>query len=209
MRSADFIQADVIQPKTNTKSHTSAYSKQTPKKTKNAKSLLKEPELNLQQFKIASNDLPVGLALHKVIYNEKGVAVDFVPLEVNHVYEEILGFKKEQILWKKAGQYFLEIKKEAVDWIEILGRVAATRVPEYFQIYCSTKEKYFQVYVYSPKKGYCISLLMDITRQGNNGANRLERKKAEQKLANAEKRSAKVTEKLESLNKKAIAQKSK
>jgi PAS domain S-box-containing protein len=188
VNSIDLVEQKFLKSKKKDKRTPLKCSKQTLNKYKNPKSLFKEPELNLQQFKIASNDLPVGLALYKIIYDEKGVAIDFIPLEVNRAYEEIFGVKKEQIIWKKAAQYYPEIKKEAVDWIGIFGKVAATRVPECFQAHCASKEKYFQVYIYSPKKGYCVSLFIDTTKQINNGSNRLEQKKEEQKLANAEKR---------------------
>lgn len=159
-------------------------SKQTLTKDKNNdKGLFEELGLSSQQFKILSKDLPLGLALYKIVYDEKGTSVDFIPLEVNRGYERILGVKREQIVWKKVAKLYPKIKSEPVDWIGIYGRVATTGSPELFEVRCPPKVNYYQVYVYSPKKGYCVSAFMDITEQKKKTQRDLaERKKAEVEL---------------------------
>jgi PAS domain S-box-containing protein len=70
-----------------------------------------------------------------------------------------------------------------VDWIGIYGRVATTGSPELFEARCPPKVNYYQVYVYSPNNGYCVSAFMDITEQKNKAAQEFaERKKAEVEL---------------------------
>ena len=151
--------------------------------------LLEELGISSQQFKILFNNLPQGLALYKMVYNEKGAPVDFIPLEINKAYERILGVKREQIVWKKVAQLYPKIKADPVDWIGVYGRVATTGVPEHFEACCPPKDNCYQVCVYSIKKGYCVSVFMDITGQKKKTAQELaERKKAEQELVFAEKR---------------------
>jgi PAS domain S-box-containing protein len=159
-------------------------SKQTCTKHKNNdRGLFEELGLSSQQFKILFHDLPFGLALYKIVYDKEGTPVDFIPLEVNRGYERILGLKREQIVRKQVAKLYPKIKSELVDWTGIYGKVATTGSPELFEAHCPPKDNYFQVYVYSPKKGYCISAFMDITEQKNKATQELaERKKAELEL---------------------------
>jgi hypothetical protein len=83
---------DFAHPKAKRQMTPSKNSKQNLTKEKNNdKGFFEELGLTSQQFKILFHDLPLGLALYKIIYDEKGTPVDFIPLEVNRGYEQILG----------------------------------------------------------------------------------------------------------------------
>ena len=70
-----------------------------------------------------------------------------------------------------------------MDWIGIYGKVATTGVPGQLEIYCEPADKWYQMYAYSPKKTYFISVFMDITEQKKRIAKELEeQKKSEQQL---------------------------
>jgi PAS domain S-box-containing protein len=126
--------------------------------------------------------------LYKMVYDEKGTPVDFIPLESNKAYDDIHSFKRERI-GKKATEFNPKIKDDLIDWIGIYARVATTGVPEHFEGYCKPMDKWYQIYVYSPKKTYFVSVFMDITEQKKKNARELEeQKKWEQQLVISEKR---------------------
>ena len=153
-----------------------------------SKSLLDELGISSQQFKILFDDLPQGLALYKMVYDEKGKPVDFILLESNKTYDKIHSFKKRQIR-KKATRLNPKIKKDPIDWVGVYGRVATTGVPEFFEAYGKSQDKWYQVYAYSPKKTYFASLFMDITEQKKRNAKELEKQERwEQRLVISEKR---------------------
>ena len=71
----------------------------------------------------------------------------------------------------------------------IFGKVASTGVPKHFETYCKPVDKWYQIYIYSPKKTFFVSVFMDITEQKKKAAHELEKqKKSEQQLILSEKR---------------------
>ena len=118
----------------------------------------------------------------------KGEPVDFILLESNKAYDNIHSFKRERI-GKKVTQFNPKLKNDLIDWIGIYGKVATTGVPAQFEIYGKPQNKWYQVYTYSPKKTYFISVFMDITEQKKRTAKEFEeQKKSEQQLIISEKK---------------------
>jgi PAS domain S-box-containing protein len=154
----------------------------------NSRDLLEELGISSQQFRILFDNLPQGVALYKMVFDKYGAPVDFILLESNKVYDHIQSFKRQRIR-KKATQFNPKIKDDSVDWIGVYGRVATTGVPEHFEAYCKPQDKWYQVYVYSPKKTYFVSVFVDITEQRQINAIVLEeRERWEQQLVISEKR---------------------
>ncbi len=154
----------------------------------NGKDLLEELGISSQQFKILFNNLPQGVGLYKMVCDEKGAPIDFILLVSNKVYDDIHSYKRQR-MEKKATQFNSNIKNGQIDWIGVYGRVATTGVPEYFEAYGKSQDKWYQVYVYSPKKTYFVSIFMDITEEKNKNARELEKQERwEQQLVMSEKK---------------------
>ena len=119
----------------------------------------------------------VGIALSKTVYDENGVPVDFIMLEVSPSYEKMFSVKRKLIILEKATQVNSVLTAFTGEWIEICGRVAKTGSSEQYEVYLRSQDKWYQVYSYSPKKDFVISVFMDLS----------ERKKAEQQFVNSEK----------------------
>ena len=105
--------------------------------------LLEELGVSSQQFKILFGKLPQGVVLYKMIYDEEGKPIDFIPLESNKGYENIQRLRGEQI-GKRATQFNPKIKDYTVDWTMIYGRIAATGMPEQCEIYCEPANKWYE-----------------------------------------------------------------
>ena len=152
------------------------------------KDFLEELGVNSQQFKTIFDNLPQGVALYKMIYDQKGNPVDFILLESNKYYDEIHHFKRDRIV-KKPTQFNPKIKDDPIDWITVYGRVATTGVPKHFETYSKPQDKWYKIYVYSPKKTFFVSVFMDITKQKKRAARELEeQKKSQQQLTVSEKK---------------------
>jgi PAS domain-containing protein len=183
---------DIAQSKANKQMPPLIHSSQTPSKIKKfidvSKGFLEELGVNSQQFKILFDNLPQAVVVYKMVYDQKGKPVDFIPLESNRVNDNIHSFKRERI-GKRATEFNPKIKDDPVDWIGVYGRVATTCVPEYFETYCKPDDKWYQIYIYSPKKTFFVSVFMDITEQKKRAAHELaEQIKSEQQLLFSEKR---------------------
>ena len=183
---------DVTQPKANKQRLPLIHSSQTLHKIKKlsdeSKDFLEELGVNSQQFKTLFDNLPQGVAVYKMIYDQKGKPIDYVLLEGNKSYKRIYGFKRKR-LDKKAAPFNARHKNGQIDWINVYGKVATTGDPDYFETFYKPADKWLQVYVYCPKKTFFVSVFMDITQQKKKAAHELsEQKKAEQQLLFSEKK---------------------
>jgi PAS domain S-box-containing protein len=133
---------------------------------KKSRKALLESEKKLSSLYSAMSD---GLAIHEVIYDNSGNAVDYFINDVNPAFEQITQLKKENTIGRKATEVF-SVKK--APYLEIYTRVASTGKSASFETYFPPMNKYFQVSVFSPEKGKFATVFQDIS----------ERKAAEEKL---------------------------
>lgn len=124
---------------------------------------LEELGVSGQQFKTLFDSLPQGIALYKMIYNSKGSPIDFILLESNKVYDRFHHFQRNDRNGNNATDFKSKIKNDNVDWIAVLGRVDTSCIPEQFETYLESEDKWYQIFVYSPKKSFFVSIFMDIT----------------------------------------------
>jgi two-component system sensor kinase FixL len=104
------------------------------------------------------------------------------------VYNDIHYFKRERI-GRLATEFNPQIKDDPADWIGVYGRVADTCVPENFETYFESENKWYQIYIYSPKKTFFVSVFRDITEQKKRATHEFEEQtKSEQQLSFSEKK---------------------
>ncbi|HVO74359.1 MAG TPA: PAS domain S-box protein [Ignavibacteriaceae bacterium] len=106
-----------------------------------------------------------GYAYCRMIFEEDR-PVDFVYLEVNDAFRELLG-GPDDIVGKRVSEINPDIAKTNPEIFEIYGRVALTGIPEKFESFRPNRNKWFLVSVYSPHKGYFVYVFNDITEQKN------------------------------------------
>ena len=114
-----------------------------------------------------------GFAYCQMVY-EEGQPVDFTYLAVNAAFESLTGLK--EVSGKKVSEVIPGIQRSDPGLIETYGRVALTGQPETLETYVEALQMWFSISVYSPKKGYFVSVFDVIT----------ERKQAEQQLKRSE-----------------------
>jgi PAS domain S-box-containing protein len=131
-------------------------------KQKNMKNKNEEKSEKIKTDLMIDNMLN-GFALHKVITDEKGVAVDYVFLRVNSAFEKLTGLKKENIINKKVTEVIPGIEKNEADWIAKYGKVALTGESIKFENYSDELKKWYDISAYSPQKGYFVAIFNDIT----------------------------------------------
>jgi PAS domain S-box-containing protein len=103
-----------------------------------------------------------GFALHEIICDASGKAVDYRFLDVNPAFEQFTGLSKENVL----GRTIMEILPETEPyWIEVYGDVALSGKPRHFQNYSQSLGKYYNVMAFCPRLGQFAALFIDITEQ--------------------------------------------
>jgi PAS domain S-box-containing protein len=138
---------------------------------KTAEKLLVNSEKQYRTLYSAMNE---GVAIHKLIYDDENIPVDYKIIDVNYAYEKILGIKKEDILNKKATEIY---GTEKAPYFNEYLEVSQTGNPILFETFFEPMNKYFSISVSSPSYGSFVTVFEDIT----------ERKKIEETLFESEK----------------------
>ncbi|MCL4559969.1 MAG: MEDS domain-containing protein [Chloroflexi bacterium] len=101
-----------------------------------------------------------GFALHEIICDDTGKAVDYRFLEVNPAFEQMTGLPRARVVGRRVLEVLPEVEPS---WIEIYGQVALTGMPMHFQNYTRALGKYYDVVAFSPERGKFAALFIDIT----------------------------------------------
>jgi PAS domain S-box-containing protein len=125
-------------------------------------SVLKESE---ERYRSLFKNLNDGFAYHRIIFDGKGTPVDYEFLEVNEAFEKIMGMKRGEILGKKVTEIIPGIQKDSTGWIERYASVALSGVAEKFETYSDVLGRWFNISVYSDKKGYFATIFEDVTER--------------------------------------------
>jgi len=113
-----------------------------------------------------------AFAYCKILVDEDNRPIDFVHLQVNDAWERSIGLKREDIIGKKVTEVIPGIRESKTDLIGTYGKVALTGKVTKFDLYFEPLGKWFNISVYSPQKGYFVTVFEDIT----------ERKRSEEKI---------------------------
>ncbi|TVR75204.1 MAG: GAF domain-containing protein, partial [Spirochaetaceae bacterium] len=126
-------------------------------KRKIAEESLRESEGRLQNL---FDNMGDAFAVHEIIRDQHGVAVDYRFVEVNREFAARLGMALADILGHTALELFPQTEKT---WIEVFARVAETGKPEQITEYSRELDRYYETRLFCPKEGYCAGIFMDVT----------------------------------------------
>ncbi len=103
-----------------------------------------------------------GLALHEMLYNEAGEAIDYVIQDINPAYETLTGLTRQQGVGRKASELY---GTGAPPYLDIYGAVAASQQSTSFETYFPPLDKHFSISVFSPRKGWFATIFSDISQR--------------------------------------------
>ncbi|TFG83271.1 MAG: GGDEF domain-containing protein [Erysipelotrichales bacterium] len=115
-----------------------------------------------EKYRLLYSEMDQGLALHRIITDEKGRPIDYEYIDINDSYTKLLGVTREMSIGKRIREVMLKVEEY---WIQEFGKVALTGESSYFENYLETTGKYYATHTYSPKKNYFAVLVTDITEQ--------------------------------------------
>ena len=100
-----------------------------------------------------------GFALHEMIFDEAGRAVDYRFLYVNPAFESMTGLHAENLLGRTVLEAIPGIERH---WIERYGEVTQTGASMRFEEYSATLGQYYSVFAFSPSHGQ-FAVIIDNT----------------------------------------------
>ncbi|MFP4395012.1 MAG: PocR ligand-binding domain-containing protein, partial [Anaerolineales bacterium] len=115
-----------------------------------------------QQFRSLFESMTEGVALHEVLYNDDGEAIDYKILDINPAYTAFTGLPKEAVVDAIASELY---GVDEPPYLELYAKVAETREPESFEVYFPPMEKHFSINVFSPTEGQFVTVFNDVTEQ--------------------------------------------
>jgi len=138
---------------------------------KNAIEKLTESE---NKFRTLFESMNEGVALHELVFDEKGDAIDYRIIDVNPTFEKHTGLSAEKAKNRIASEFYGI--KTLPPYFDIYKNVALTGIPDNFESYFEPLDKYFEVSVFSPAKNKFATIFTDFT----------ERKRIEKNLKESE-----------------------
>ena len=128
---------------------------------KQAEIKLRESE---EKFKSLYSSMTEGVALHEMIYDDQGKAVDYMITDTNPAYEKITSLSREQAVGSKASELY---GTGNPPYFDIYEKVTSSGEPTFFETYFPPMQKHFSISVFSPGKGKFATVFDDITERKN------------------------------------------
>ncbi len=113
-----------------------------------------------EKFRALFENVTEGVALHEVLYDAAGIAVDYRITGINPAYEHHTGLKPDQVVGRLGTEVYGTAEPP---YMKEFGAVAQTREPYRFETFFPPMQKYFSISVISPKQGQFATVFEDIT----------------------------------------------
>ncbi len=126
-----------------------------------------------EKFHSLYDNMREGVALHELVYDENGLAIEYRIMDVNSRFESILGMKRVDMLNRLSTQAY---GTSLPPYLERYSKVAESGIPHHFETFFPHMSKYFEISVSPWGKNGFATIFNDIT----------ERKKTESALIESE-----------------------
>jgi len=113
-------------------------------------------------YRMLFENMTVGLAYHKMIYDENGKPYDYEFLKINPAFEKITGLSADMVYGKTVKEV---LPKTEYYWIEEYSKIVASGEPEFYQNYSAELDKYFDVWAFPVSRDHFGVVISDISKQ--------------------------------------------
>ncbi|PKG33716.1 PAS domain S-box protein, partial [Methanoregula sp.] len=137
---------------------------------KRADSALQDEE---RKFRSLYTHMIEGVAIHDLLFNDKGIPEDYVIVDVNPAFEKHLNLSRDQVIGKTSRDAYGVFDPP---YLDRYAKVALNGEAEVFETYFPPMDKYFSISAYRVGQGRFATIFEDIS----------ERKRAEQNLQESE-----------------------
>jgi PAS domain S-box-containing protein len=115
---------------------------------------------NEHRYRELFNSMQEGFYIAQIIYDEDGKPQDYIYLDINPVFERIMGLSRDQVIGKRLKELTPNVSS---NWLHIIKRVALSGEPVYSEFYSKSFHRYFKATAYRPFEGQLAVLVDDIT----------------------------------------------
>lgn len=115
-----------------------------------------------KRYKTFFENMQEGFVLHKMIYDEKGKAIDYILLEANQAFTKHTGIDAELIKNKLATEVY---GVNPPPFLDVYDNVIRSGESIRFIDYAPALNKYFSISAFSPEAEFFATVFLDITEQ--------------------------------------------
>ena len=105
---------------------------------------------------------PIGVAYHRMVYDDAGKPVDYYFIDANENYQKLTGVDPRG---KLVTQAFPGIEKDPFDWIGTFGKVALTGETIRFIQHLEVNDRWYDCVGYQYKPDHFVAAFLEITEQ--------------------------------------------
>ena len=113
-----------------------------------------------RKFRALFEKGPIGVAFHRMVYDDAGKPVDYYFLDANESYQKLTGVDPRGQL---VTQAFPGIELDPFDWIGTFGKVAMTGQEIRFEQYLVPNDRWYDVVGYQYKPDHFVAAFIEIT----------------------------------------------
>ncbi|MDW8147188.1 MAG: ATP-binding protein [Roseiflexaceae bacterium] len=122
-----------------------------------------------QYFRSLFDHMFEGVALHRLIYDDNGRAVNYEILDVNSQYERILNINRADVIHRRATEVY---RTSEPPYLAEFSAVVATGQPARFEVYFEPMQKHFFISVSPLGPDQFATIFFDITAHKQEEAER-------------------------------------
>ena len=119
--------------------------------------------LNDSFTKILKNS-PLGCTYNRIIMDDNGKPIDYIFLESNPAFDQMLGKEPGSVQGKKVSEVAPEVFADSFDWVSFFGVAALTGQNVESEAYSDALRRWFHLSVSSPEQGHFVVVSFDITK---------------------------------------------
>ncbi|HNY18226.1 MAG TPA: hypothetical protein PK542_07730 [Treponemataceae bacterium] len=111
-------------------------------------------------LKTLFTEMPCACAYHEFVFDERGTAIDYVPLAVNPGFAHAIGAVPAHIIGKRATEYLSE--EEALHWVSVFAPAALRGELVKYHIYSPRMNQTYYGMAISPMQGFFLSMFTSV-----------------------------------------------
>lgn len=138
-----------------------AYNEEIVSKNENLNKINKQLKKSRKKYKLLFNNMWNAFAYYKIIYNDEMNPVDYRLLEVNRAFEDMFGYDETDLIDKKMSDVSSDLIVILFERIKKIIEKDEDQMQ--FEQYIPSVDRWFDINVFSTKKGYFATVISDIT----------------------------------------------
>ncbi|MFA6659432.1 MAG: PAS domain S-box protein [Victivallaceae bacterium] len=120
----------------------------------------KQLEESEKKFRMLFENMTVGFALHKMLYDDHGQPYDYRFIEVNPAFERMTGLVADNII----GKSVLEILPRTESyWLDVYNKVVKGGTPCSYRNYSQELDKTYEVWAFRTEYPFFATIISDIS----------------------------------------------